>query len=147
MPTPSSSSRVGLLVPLRATEPLLMNLPPSVRVAPLPTTMAPALTPMPVPSVAVKVPPVTSSVAPLDVAMLPTVGLSEAVLLTTPPLRMVACVVGPGLPLVQLLVVDQPPTLPAFHFSNELMPLPTANGKPVAKSATLPPASVIVVAF
>ena len=102
---------------------------------------------MPVPSVAVKVPPVTSSVAPLAVAMLPTVGLSETVLLTTPPLRMVACVVGPGLPLVQSLVVDQSPALPAFQLLNELMPIPAANGKPVAKSATLPPASAIVVPF
>jgi len=91
MLTPASSSRVGLLVPLIATEPLLTNLPPSVRVAPLPITMAPALTPMPVPSVAVKVPPVTSSVAPLEVAMLPTVGLSAAVLLTIPPTSRRSC--------------------------------------------------------
>jgi hypothetical protein len=69
--------------------------------------MAPELTPVPVPSTAVKLPAVTSSVAPRAVTIAPITGLSTTVLLTTPPMAMLAWVLDPGTPLVQLLVVDQ----------------------------------------
>ena len=68
-------------------------------------------------------------------------------LLTTPPLRIVACVVETGTPLVQLLAVDQSPVLPAFQLSNELMPMPTSSGKPAETSTTLPAESKIAAPF
>ena len=138
MLTPSSSSRVGLLVPLSATEPLLTNRPPSVSVG---------------------------AVADHDGAGIDADAgakcrregaggdfqrralrrgdashrrVVRGVLLTTPPLRIVACVVETGTPLVQLLAVDQSPVLPAFQLSNELMPMPTSSGKPAETSTTLP---------
>ena len=113
----STSSRVGSVDPLRVMAPLLRKVPPSTSVASSATTMAPKLTPVPVPSAAVKVPAVTSSAAPCEVTIAPMVGSSEAVLLTTPPAPTVAWVLEPGMPLVQLLVVDQTPVPPDFQLS------------------------------
>jgi hypothetical protein len=113
----STSSRVGSVDPLSVMEPLLRKVPPSTSVASSATTMAPELTPVPVPSAAVKVPAVTSSAAPCEVTIAPMVGLSTAVLLTTPPAPIIAWVLEPGTPLVQLLVVDQTPVPPGFQLS------------------------------
>ena len=96
---------------------MLRKVPPSTSVASSATTMAPELTPVPVPSAAVKVPAVTSSAAPCEVTIAPMVGLSAAVLLTTPPAPIIAWVLEPGMPLVQLLVVDQTPVPPGFQLS------------------------------
>lgn len=111
----SSSSRVGSVEPLSVMEPALRKVPPRTSVELSATTMAPELMPVPVPSVAVKLPAVISSVAPREVTIDPMTGLSATVLLTAPPVAVLAWVLEPGMPLVQLLVVDQSPVPPAFQ--------------------------------